>query len=216
MRTITKRVEPLSLTEHRLKTHSDFDNYQAKDELRQALVAEQRGLCCYCMGRIHPKIGSMKIEHWQSRARYPDKQLDYGNLLGVCLGGQGQPAHLQHCDTIKGDRDLRFNPAAPTHRIEAWVRYRSDGSISSDNACFKQQIKDVLNLNVPVLMNRRKSVRDAVLDWWKYEKARIGGPIPRESLVRKRDKFAPNNGELKPYCQVAVWWLDQRLAGRAA
>lgn len=95
MRDITKEIEPRSLTEHRAGEHCDYDNYQGKDELRQALVREQRGLCCYCMGRIRADTASMKIEHWGSQARFPGDQLHYQNLLGACLGGQSQPSNNQ-------------------------------------------------------------------------------------------------------------------------
>lgn len=38
MRTIAKGAEPASLTAHRKTPHSDYGNYAAKDELRNALV----------------------------------------------------------------------------------------------------------------------------------------------------------------------------------
>ena len=128
MRMIKKEAEPPSLTKHRNNSHNDIDNYDydEKEKLRQSLVNEQRGLCCYCMRRIHPNRNSMKIEHWQSKAHHPDKQLDYKNLLGACLGGQGQPVPLQHCDTRKGDRVLKWNPADSSHSIEARILY-ADG-----------------------------------------------------------------------------------------
>ena len=47
MRAITKGPEPVSLTVHRQTPHGDYGNYEAKDDLRYALVTEQRGLCCY-------------------------------------------------------------------------------------------------------------------------------------------------------------------------
>lgn len=217
MRVITKGSEPLSLTRHRAAAHSDFDNYQAKDELRQALVAEQRGLCCYCMGRIRPERASMKIEHWRCQARYPGLQLNYRNLLGACFGGEGRPERFQHCDTRKGDRDLRWNPADPSQRIETRIRYELDGSIrAADDTDFDNQLEDVLNLNLPVLRNNRSRVLDAVLEWWRHEKARIGGPVPRGHFIRKRAAYVRGNGRLQPYCQVAVWWLEQRLAKMAA
>ena len=215
MRTIKKVLELVSLKLHRMTPHSDFDNYTDKDALRQALVNEQHGLCCYCMDRIHPERQSMKIEHWRSRSSYPDSQLDYSNLLGTCLGGEGQPARYQHCDTKKGDRNLKWNPSNREHHVEARVWYKTDGSIRSDDVDFNCQIDDVLNLNFPELMNSRKYKLYAVLDWWKHERARTGGPVPRELLVRKRDEHATGNGQLSPYCQVAVWWLDQRLARMA-
>ena len=204
------------LARHRRLALGDFDDYADKDALRQALAAEQHGLCCYCMDRIRPELGSMKIEHWQSQTHYLDRQLDYGNLLGACLGGEGQPAHKQHCDTRKGNRDLKWNPATALHKIEDCLCYEPDGSIRAHDVDFDRQINDILNLNLPVLKSNRKGVLDALLRWWKYEKARLRGPVPRERLVRKRDEHASGDGELKPFCQVAVWWLDRRLQRMAA
>ena len=123
VRSITKGGEPLSLVQHRQTPHSDHDNFPNKDVLRQALATEQRGLCCYCMRRIHPSGESMKIEHWLCQAYYSREQLSYKNLLGACLGGEGQPGNKQHCDTRKGNQALRWNPAEPAHQIEARVRY---------------------------------------------------------------------------------------------
>ena len=207
MRAITKNLEPVSLAVHRKKLHSDYDNYQAKDDLRHALVTEQRGLCCYCMGSIIPKRECMKIEHWKSRASYPQEQLHYRNLLGACTGGQRQPRRLQHCDTRKGGRGLKWNPANPKHRIETRIRYELDGSIRSDEADFDGQINDVLNLNLPLLKNHRKAILDAVTIWWT-----LLGPMSRGRILRKRNEFVVNTGELLPYSQVAVQWLDQKLA----
>ena len=215
MRAITKGREPMSLTAHRQTPHSDYDNYREKDEIRHVLVTEQRGLCCYCMGRIRPEGARMKIEHWQCQTHYEDEQLNYRNLLGACLGGHGQPARLQHCDTRKRDRDLEWSPADPEHHIETRIRYELDGSFRSDEADFDGQLNDVLNLNLPVLKNNRKRLLDAVLEWWKYERARIRGPVPRDGFVRKRDEHI-GGGELVPYRQVAMWWLEQRLARMAA
>ena len=216
MRANTKGPEPVSLTAHRKKPHSDYGNYEAKDDLRHALITEQRGLCCYCMGRIRPERASMKIEHWRCREHYEGEQLKYRNLLGACLGGGGTPAHLQHCDTKKGDKDLTWNPADRTRDIATRIWYELDGSIRSDDADFDGQLKNVLNLNLPAVKNHRKRLLDAVLDWWKHEKARIGGPVPRDRFTRKRDEHIDGNGELEPYSQVPVWWLDQRLAKIAA
>jgi uncharacterized protein (TIGR02646 family) len=212
MRAITKGAEPPSLTAHRKTQHCDYDNYADKEALRHALVTEQRGICCYCMGRIHNGPDTMKIEHWHSRRYYPAEQLNYRNLLGACMGGHGQQTDFQHCDTRKGDRELQWNPADPDHHIETRVRYEVDGSIRSDEAAFNTQLDDVLNLNLPVLRNNRKGVLDAVLAWWRLEKARLRGPVPRAQFQRVRDLRVAGNNELAPFCRVAIWWLDQRLA----
>ena len=117
MRTIIKGAEPASLTQHRLTPHSDYANYMDRNGLRAALVTDQQGLCCYCMGRIRSEHDKMKIEHWHSQTKYQDEQLDYRNLLGACLGGEGRPRKFQHCDTRKGCLDLLWNPANPDHDV---------------------------------------------------------------------------------------------------
>ena len=63
MRNIQKQSEPQSLTQHRCQSNADYDNYADKDDLRRSLVAEQKGICCYCMQRIRPTSQEMKIEH---------------------------------------------------------------------------------------------------------------------------------------------------------
>lgn len=215
MRAIAKGAEPASLTRHRLTAHSDYDNYQDKDALRHALVAEQHGLCCYCMGRIRDDRDAMKVEHWHSQRNHGAEQLVYRNLLGACPGGMDRPPHLQHCDTRKGDRDLGWNPADPAHHIETRIRYEMDGSIRSDDSAFDAELREVLNLNSERLKNNRKAVLDSILDWRKKEKRNLQGPVPREQFRRERDFRIRANGEFTPYCQVAVWWLEQRLAGMA-
>jgi uncharacterized protein (TIGR02646 family) len=216
MRAITKSAEPPSLTAHRLTAYCDYDNYADKVALRHALVTEQRGICCYCMQRIHNGPLTMKVEHWRSQSGYPAEQLTYRNLLGACLGGDGQPPHLQHCDTRKGDLGLQWNPANLVHHIETRLSYEVDGSIRSNEAAFNAELENVLNLNLPMLKNNRKGVLDAVLSWWQHEKRRIGGAVPRATFQHERALRANGAGELQPYCQVAVWWLDQRLARMAA
>ena len=211
MRAITKGPEPPSLTAHRLTRHGDYYNYPDKDTLRRSLSTEQRGLCCYCMGRIASDADSMKMEHWRCQAHYPDEQLTYRNLLGACPGGEGQPHKLQHCDTRKGNQDLRWNPADPSRNVASRLSYRIDGAIVSDDCEFDHQLNDVLNLNLPILKRRRRGVLDGVLEWWKREKNRHRGPVPRRRIEHMRDRCMAGAGELTPYCQAAVWWLQKRL-----
>ena len=213
MRTITKGAEPASLTAHRKTPHSDYDNYDDKNALRYALVIEQGGICCYCMGRIHNGPTTMKIEHWRSQSRYPARQLEYRNLLGACLGGKRQPQSLQHCDTRKGDRDLLWNPADPDRHIETRLRYGADGSIRSDEGEFDAQIKDILNLNLTFLKNKRKGILSSILRWWNERIRDLPKSRQQKLLLNKRDRHVSDTAEFVPYCQVIVWWLDQKIAG---
>lgn len=206
MRVIAKGPEPRSLTVHRQSPHCDYDNYQDKGALRQALAAEQRGLCCYCMGRIQPDANAMKIEHWQCQAGYLHEQLNYRNILGACLGGEGQPPRSQRCDTRKDDTDLLWNPADPKRDIVSWLSYGTDGAIVSGGFEFNRQLDEVLNLNLAILKNNRKPVLDVVLDWWRRH-----SPVPRHRIELEIDRHAPANGQFRPYSQIAVWLLQQKL-----
>lgn len=217
MRAITKDREPPSLGRHRAASHSDYANYPFKDDLRASLVKEQRGICCYCMARISADAAAMKIEHWRCQSRYPDLGLAYGNLLAACRGGEDQPEDLHHCDTRKGDRDLQFNPANPEHRINQRIRFELDGTIASSDEEFDLQLNDVLGLNLPLLKNRRKSVLAGLLEWWRSEKARLHGPVPRERLERKLARCLGQSKEiLDPSDPVAAWWLEEKLTKSAS
>lgn len=206
MRAIAKGAEPQSLIEHRANQHCDYDNFEGKDDLRAALVREQCALCCYCMGRIRANTASMKVEHWRCQARFAADELSYSNLLGACRGGEGRPTKQQHCDTRKGDQDLKWNPAEPLHPVEARISYGMDGSIRSDDVAFDRQLDEVLNLNLAILKNNRESVLTGLLQWWKGSK-----PVPRKRIEKEIEQRTGGNGELQPYCQVAVWWLRRKL-----
>ena len=123
------------------------------------------------------------------------------------MGGEGQPPHLQHCDTRKGELDLKWNPADPAHQIEARIKYEPDGTIRSDDTQFDAQLNDVLNLNLIALKNNRKAVLSGVLDWWKNRKSQLQGPVPKSEIQREIQRRNDGTSDLQPFSQVAVWWL---------
>jgi uncharacterized protein (TIGR02646 family) len=211
MRRIVKGVGPASLTAYRRTEDATYGNYADRQTLREHLHSEQRGLCCYCMGHIHAEPTKMKIEHWQCQSRYPGEQLRYrNNLLGACLGGERLPAEKQHCDTKKGDKDLKFNPAEWDHNIEQRIRFEMDGTIASNDLEFNAQLTEVLGLNLQVLKERRKAVLDGLLGWFKRYKTANHRKPDRAALNRQRERWIPVAGNLSAYSQVAIWWLDER------
>ncbi len=151
----------------------------------------------------------MKIEHWHSQARYSAEQLDYSNLLGACKGNEGKLGRDQHCDTFKGDRDLSRNPANQMHRVEELTRFEGDGRISSGDPVFATDLDAVLNLNHPFLVNNRRAVLDAL-----KETIPRRGPLQRATLERWLLDWSGESteGELRPFCQVVVYWIRKRLA----
>jgi uncharacterized protein (TIGR02646 family) len=219
MRSIAKRSEPECLRSFRARggRYGDFPE-APKQKLRESLVVEQRGLCCYCMSSISASNSAMKIEHWlpQSGPSGRDQELVYANLLAACPGGQDHPP--RHCDTLKGPHALKYNPADLQCKVETLIDYGLDGTISSQDAEFNGQLGKVLGLNISKLVNSRKGTLDGILDWWRIEQGRRqGAAVPKDVIERKRAKLLSQTlANLEPFVQVRIWWLDQRLAGQTA
>lgn len=212
MRNIQKGAEPNSLTEHRCKSNSeftaDYDNYSEKDDLRVALVTEQRGICCYCMQRIGPEEPKIKIEHWQCQSRYPERQLDFSNMLGACKGGHGKRVDFQHCDTSKGSQELTFNPADANSNVESMFKFPGSGKIlsASDDESIQNQLDSVLNLNNSNLVKNRKSEIDALR--LRLRKKNSSDADLRRDLAKWN---GDDGGSLNPFCQVIVYYLRKKL-----
>jgi len=209
MRRIIKGPEPASLTQYRQTPNVDYDGYRDKNALRVSLASEQRGICCYCLSRIRPVPQKMKIAHWHSQTKHPGEQLVYSNLLGACLGNEGQRPKDQHCDTRQGNQDVSRNPANADHQVEHFIHFEGDGRITSQDEVFDREINEVLNLNLAFLKNERK----AVLDGFKLTLNKRG-MLQRPTLQRWLHDWNGEShaGELRPYCQVVVYWLRKRLA----
>lgn len=200
MRAIHKLPEPGSLTEYRLLAGAIYDGMpqQVKQDLRVALVQEQRGLCCYCMGRIRAEQSGMRIEHWAAKAAHPELALTYSNLLAACHGGEGDRRPQQHCDVYKGDNALNINPATEPGDFASRFIYDPTGRISSDQAPARPDL-DTLNLNAAILKNNRKAVVDALLLQW------------RSGRGTARLQAYWGGGEvLREYCEVALYYLRKK------
>ena len=207
MRTIQKGQEPASLTQHRKQPHADYDNYADKDTLRKTLVAEQRGVCCYCQSRIRPNSEEMKIEHFQCQNGYPARQLDFTNLLGACTGGHGRPVRDQHCDTRKGNTDLCFSVCDPAHPIERKIRYKGNGEIAADDEAVQTALNDVLNLNWPRLVENRKAALTGFLQGLGTTKLDHAKELPKwDGSIA---------GDMAPFSQIVAHYLLKKL-GRLA
>lgn len=218
MRAINKGQEPRELTEYRCKPNAVYDGplfTTVKQAIREQLLREQGYLCAYCMKRIDDH--QMKVEHWHCQDNYPDEQLDYKNMLGVFLGHEGEPFKQQTCDTRKGNRDLKYNPTNPGHRIEIHIRFFEDGKIESDDVEFNEQIADipklnkfsVLNLNEFMLINNRRSIWKSI----QYVLARKPGSRTSAEIQELLEQWSKpdQQGQLQEYCAVAVYYLRKRL-----
>jgi uncharacterized protein (TIGR02646 family) len=232
MRAIRKGQEPRELLQYRSQPGAVYDGplfTPVKDKIRDQLLEEQGYLCAYCMRRIRKQDetdrGNMKIDHWRCQDHYPQEQLDYRNMLGACDGNEGQAPQQQTCDTRKGNSDLQYNPAVEADQIERRIRYLANGKIETDEPrprClpdgkiesierpFYEELKRVLNLNHPRLIENRMAVMKAVL-------TRLGSLPGLRSVSEVRDlrddwAALDKNGKLREYCGVAVYFLNKRLS----
>ena len=152
----------------------------------------------------------MKIEHYFCQENNPELQLTYWNILGACKGNEGQPLKNMHCDSFKGMNSLSCNPVNQDVKIEDLIWYLNDGTIGSPNKILDQKLNEVLNLNVKFLKINRK----AALDGFKIilEK-KYKGTLKRSIIEKWVDNWTgvSHQDNLRPYCQVIVYWLQKKL-----
>ena len=211
MRAIEKRQEPRELREYRCQPDAIYDGplfTPVKQIVRERLLREQGYICAYCMKRIDEL--EMKVEHWHCQDKYPDEQLDYQNLLGVCTGNEGESLTKATCDTRKGNQDLKYNPATPSHRIESHIQFLGNGKIQADSdEEFDRQLNNVLNLNEPRLVKNRLEVWSTVHNILSRE-AGSRTLVEIHKLLSRWDTPG-QDGRLREYCAVAVYYLRKRL-----
>lgn len=183
-----------------------------KPAVREALHAEQRGLCCYCNNAIGVAASGMKIEHRvPQRGEHGDasRDLDWTNLFGACMGGEqrGRSNPQIHCDASKGEQALAFDPSDPTH--VATVDYEGSGRITSSRREFQRELDEVLRLNDVPREERRRA-----LDFVQRElsKRYPDKRFPTDRLRRLREEtLSPRGMRLRAYAGFIAWWVDKRI-----
>ncbi|MBS4797885.1 MAG: TIGR02646 family protein [Haemophilus parainfluenzae] len=205
---ITKKTNlPLILTKAS-KNHINYDDLE-KTDIQESLLEEQGALCAYCMCRIDKD--NMKIEHWNPQSIAPNLSLDYQNMLGVCKGGEGNSKKFQHCDTKKGNITISYNPADKDHIMKLKIKYDKDGSIYSEDDKFKNELNDVLNLNLPWLKENRKS---ALIGYQRAFNQKYERHVnDRATLEREISKLCSVNkeGKKEPYHGIILYFLNKKL-----
>ena len=171
MRFIHKGAEPELLREFKAMSNPpDWEpTYEAlpkfrKDAIKQALIKEQRGLCCYCERILDEK--DSHIEHFRPQHAYAEYALDYNNMHCSCMAEQkkGEPLHCGMAKNDWYDDVLLISPLNPD--CESHFVYHGDGNIfpasPEDNAAV-ETIRH-LRLDDSELTAERKVVIDTFLD----------------------------------------------------
>ena len=88
--------------------YSDIKEEPIKIKVKNALIQEQRYICCYCCNQIGER--DSHIEHFcpKGRQEYSGKSLDYDNILASCQGEGTKNSKTKrvrrHCGYAKQDQ----------------------------------------------------------------------------------------------------------------
>lgn len=124
-----------------------YDNLRGdtREAIKRSLIAEQHGLCAYCMRKIAPEGGSsiehIIPQHGEDGRHNLEESLDYGNMVAVCRR-QGSPLT---CDMSRGNKTMKVNPLV--ERTLSGIRYTREGEIHSSDPEIDHDLNDTLNLN---------------------------------------------------------------------
>jgi uncharacterized protein (TIGR02646 family) len=171
--------------------------YYSKEELRDALLHEQGGICCYCNQGIKNDTNTT-IEHVEDKDTVPSKTFDYNNLLASCNGNLKEPPPLDiHCNLARGNKPLPLSPLDELSEIQFY--FTAKGQIKAHCDKGKQTI-DVLNLNSKHLIRNREIAIDTYL-FNDKELSDMIDTVKAQSYIQKeffRHKDAEDN--FIPFC----------------
>lgn len=204
MRKIEKQSEPREWTAHRLTPGA---KYEAKPELREALLKEQGSLCAYCMRRIPIRDTNSnettRIDHILSRRNHPELQLNYSNMVVCCPGAITSDFH---CDKQKGENDITFN-LFEDHFFHTLSYSSKDGRLKSSDTENDRQINELLNLNHALLKrNRLETLRGVIrmINNMGWTTSNIRHQI---DIWNQKDL----QGRYKPYNSIVLWFLKKKM-----
>ncbi len=214
MRFIEKTYSPSSLETWktaRIAAYQDliYDDLDAQpqSDLKDLLITEQSGLCCYCQ-QVITKSNST-IEHFLPQSKYKKHETEYLNLHLACnySRGKGIRKDDKYCDVSKGN-DLIIN-AILHPDCETFFRYTKNGEILPNVFTFKNlkefnrnigklnlknqailQLINVLNLNTTDLINKRtKTYNDTLKAIKRMSDVKKRAYLNKEKVKQKQSRF---------------------------
>ncbi len=211
---ITKKPEPRYLTEYKKQPFASYNGCD-KGPIRLSLFEEQGHLCAYCMRRIqdasHMTIEHYRPQHPQGGAANTRDSLDYNNMLGVCLGNQGNRKERLTCDKHRNNLPLTVNPYSQSSIDK--IAYRLDGTIYSADPAINKDLSETLNLNDELghLKPSRQQALGALLHYLlsKYPQ----GQWPRGLLTKAKAEFSKvsSDGSKREYLGILLFFLEKFL-----
>ena len=207
MRYIRKRPAPASLgqfMEQYKKRTGEKPNYRTlslrpyrkvKEKVKESLLKEQYGLCCYCMKRIDRH--NSHIEHFRPQSKYPDLVLDYTNMLVSCNGLTEEYENCGHKKADFAEEESLVSPLDP--ECASHFAYSVSGEIIPlDTQAF--ETISLLNLDSYLLTEARK----AAIEW--------SGLFDDDFEEKKEDLIrlyqTPYKGRLEAFCEAVIYCMQ--------
>ena len=150
---------------------SRWRSFGYKATLQSALLYEQYQLCCYSELRADQEGLGYHIEHVENKSQAPARTFDYANLAASALSSEDL-VHLNSAEAFGGHAagkqaacDMVLFVSCHQPDCRRFFSYLSDGRVVPSNTleanepARAQYTIDLLNLNSPFLVNRRRR-------WW--------------------------------------------------
>lgn len=170
MRRIVKGKEPQKFIDWKAKVNEDWQSTYGelsgveKLSVKQALMREQGGICCYCESQLTE--ADSHIEHCKPQHIDNVDALDFSNMICSCQSRlkKGDP---RHCGNAKGDwYDVRLFISPLTMGDQQRFSFTADGqilpTINGDDAA--QETIKRLALDIPKLTKMRAKAIEPFLD----------------------------------------------------
>jgi uncharacterized protein (TIGR02646 family) len=151
-----------------------WKSFGHKRQVLQSLLDEQFQLCCYSELRADEEGLDYHIEHVENKSQNPARTFDYSNLAASALGSTNDlSAFKAQGDEVFGGhaagkrQGCNMNRFVSCHHVNSqhFFSFLSDGRVGPNSSLngkcrdHAQYTIDLLNLNSPYLVTRRRQ-------WW--------------------------------------------------
>ena len=143
---------------------SDKNISEIRARLRKDILEkEQNNLCIYCEKRISDNSKKSNIDHFKTRNLFPEKSLDYDNLLVSCNVNERCSSLKDSKKSLLKNRDDYENIIDPTiENPNDFFYYLLSGEIVPIDENKAQFTIDIFNLNQQSLSDERKILADTL------------------------------------------------------
>lgn len=186
---------------------NDPDGINRRRDLRDALIKEQGGICCYCMKKID--VNSSHIEHFFPKEHFRDIDLSYDNLFASCNGEGSNVIYDEYCGHRKGEwwRQDMLSPS--DMEVEKVFKYLPNGKISSVKGRTTSNIAQEMINNLGLdSFHLKRSRREAIEASEVFDDEEHSDDEIRDFIDYYSNK---DNGAYVPFCKAIVDCLEDLL-----